>query len=88
MNVSLTPELEKLVLDKVDSGRYHSASEVIREGLRLLQEKDELHMIRLQELRKQVAAGLGQLDRGEGVSGAKTFGELRKKSRRARTKKK
>lgn len=87
MNVSLTPELEKLVLDKVGSGRYHSASEVIREGLRLLQEKDELHMIRLQELRNQVAAGLGQLDRGEGVSGEKAFTDLREKSRRARAKK-
>lgn len=36
MNVSLTPELEKFVQGKVESGLYHSASEVIREGLRLL----------------------------------------------------
>ncbi len=42
MNVSLTPELEKLVADKVGSGRYNSASEVVREALRLLEEQDQL----------------------------------------------
>lgn len=45
MNVSLTPELEKFVNDKVKSGMYYSASEVIREGLRLLKERDELGSI-------------------------------------------
>jgi antitoxin ParD1/3/4 len=40
MNVSLTPELEQLVTEKVESGRYTSASEVIREALRLLEEHD------------------------------------------------
>jgi hypothetical protein len=38
MNVSLTPELEKLVTRKVQSGLYQSASEVVREGLRLLED--------------------------------------------------
>ena len=41
MNVSLTPELEKLVQDKVASGLYQTASEVVREGLRLLKERDD-----------------------------------------------
>jgi putative addiction module CopG family antidote len=41
MNVSLTPELEKFVDGKVESGLYNNASEVVREGLRLLQERDE-----------------------------------------------
>jgi len=40
MNVSLTPELENFVSAKVDSGRYNSASEVVREALRLLEEHD------------------------------------------------
>ena len=40
MNISLTPELEQMVDDKVKSGRYASASEVIREGLRLLEERE------------------------------------------------
>lgn len=62
MNVSLTPELARYVQNKVSSGKYYSASEVIREGLRLLQERDQLHQIRLQELRDDIQAGL---DSGE-----------------------
>ena len=42
MNVSLTSELEQYVRDKVNSGMYYSASEVIREGLRLLKEREQL----------------------------------------------
>lgn len=46
MNVSLTPELENLIHEKVRSGRYLSASEVVREALRLLEERDELRELR------------------------------------------
>lgn len=59
MNVSLTPELEKMVADRVRSGRYASASEVIREALRLLGEQD-----RLSQLRQDVRLGLEQLNQG------------------------
>lgn len=62
MNISLTPELEKLVQDKVKSGRYHSASEVIREGLRLLEERDLLRQVKLQKLREEIQKGI---DSGE-----------------------
>jgi len=65
MNVSLTPELEALIQEKVSSGLYHSASEVVREALRLLHERDELRNSRLQELRKEIAVGIEQADRGE-----------------------
>lgn len=43
MNVSLTPELEKFVADKVKSGLYNNASEVVRASLRLLKEQEDLH---------------------------------------------
>jgi len=59
MNVSLTPELEKMVAERVTSGRYASASEVIREALRLLEERDQLN-----QLRQEVRLGLEQLDQG------------------------
>ncbi|MBH8576816.1 type II toxin-antitoxin system ParD family antitoxin [Nostocaceae cyanobacterium CENA369] len=62
MNVSLTPELEKWVQSKVESGMYTSASEVIREGLRLLKEQDALKAIRLNELRLKIQQGI---DSGE-----------------------
>lgn len=73
MNVSLTPELEQWVSEKVDSGRYRSASEVVREGLRLLQEREEEYGVRLEALRSDLHTGLAQLDRGEGVDGEEAF---------------
>lgn len=65
MNVSLTPELERLVNEKVQSGLYNSASEVVREGLRLLQEQDILKEIRRNELRREVMMGKEQIKNGE-----------------------
>ncbi len=65
MNVSLTPELEKLVNEKVKSGLYNSASEVIRESLRLLQEQDMLREIRRNELRREIMLGVEQIRNGE-----------------------
>lgn len=67
MNVSLTPELEKFIHDKVASGMYSSASEVVREAIRGLHERDLLDQIKLEELRKDIQIGLDQLDRGEFV---------------------
>ena len=46
MNVTLTPELEALVKRKVESGSYESSVEVIREALRLLEERDKLMALR------------------------------------------
>lgn len=65
MNVSLTPELERLINRKVKSGHYGSASEVVRESLRLLEERDQLRQLRLDQLRQEVARGVEQLDTGE-----------------------
>ena len=62
MNVSLTRELEKLVNEKVESGMYQTASEVIREALRLLQERDER---KLDRLRKDIRAGFAAIERGD-----------------------
>ena len=62
MNVSLTPQLEALVKSKVESGLYGSASEVMREALRLLDEHDRLRAMRLEELRAEIQKGL---DSGE-----------------------
>ena len=65
MNVSLTPTLEELVQRKVASGLYNSASEVIRDALRLLEERDEMRQLRLKALRREISVGLDQLERGE-----------------------
>jgi antitoxin ParD1/3/4 len=65
LNVSLTPELEKLVKDKVKSGRYLSSSEVVREGLRLLEQLDRFREEKLDALRRDVELGIEQADRGD-----------------------
>ena len=65
MNISLTKEFEAYVDQKVESGLYHSASEVIRDGLRLMIERDELHQSKLAELRKAIDVGVDQADRGQ-----------------------
>jgi antitoxin ParD1/3/4 len=78
VNISLTPELERLVDEKVKSGRYASASEVIREGLRLLEEHEELKQQRLAEVRRKIDRGIEQLDRGLGIPGSEARARLRK----------
>ncbi len=64
MNVSLTPELETLVNEKVKSSNYTSASEVVREALRLLKEQDELRRICREEVRREVMKGVTDIREG------------------------
>lgn len=65
MNVSLTPELESMVNEKVASGLYNSASEVVREALRLLFEQEEVRRLRIKELRREVKVGADQIKQGK-----------------------
>jgi len=58
MNISLTPQLEALVKNKVESGLYGSASEVMRDALRLLEERDRRQSSRIEELRAEIKKGL------------------------------
>ena len=59
---------------------YQSQSEVVREGLRLLKEREELKNLRLAQFRKEIAIGSKQADRGEFVDGEETFAEIRRRS--------
>lgn len=68
MNVSLTPQLEQYIKQKVSVGMYNSASEVVREALRLLEERDALQAMKLQALRNDIHQGLESLDSGQGKS--------------------
>jgi len=67
MNVSLTPELERLVSRRVASGRYGSASEVVREALRLLEEREHFRRVEIERLRRELRVGIRALDRGESL---------------------
>ena len=82
MNVSLTRELEEYVSRKVKMGLYKSASEVVREALRLLRQRDRADRGALDELHREIQIGLDQLDRGEGIPGEQVLAEIRGRARR------
>ena len=63
MNVSLTSELENYVKAKVATGMYNSASEVMREALRLMEERDAMQAVRLEALRQDINKGFDSLER-------------------------
>jgi antitoxin ParD1/3/4 len=88
MNVSLTPELERLIEQKVSSGLYGSASEVVREALRLLHYHEQAQARMVGELNRLIDEGIAEADRGELLSPAqarrRTSATLRKAARRRR----
>ena len=65
MNINLTPQLEELVRAKVSSGLYNSASEVVREALRLMEREDRLRAAALEQLRQEIQVGLQSGSAGE-----------------------
>ena len=80
MNVNLGTVFDQFVADLLKTGHYQSQSEILREGLRLLKEREELKQLRIAELRKEIAIGTAQADRGEFVDGKEVFAEIRKRS--------
>ncbi|MHC4955741.1 MAG: type II toxin-antitoxin system ParD family antitoxin [Planctomycetota bacterium] len=76
MNVSLTPELEALIQEKVASGLYNNQSEVVREALRLLVEQDRMRELHAAKLRAALAESLAQADRGETLDGEQVVREM------------
>jgi antitoxin ParD1/3/4 len=88
MNVSLTPELREFVETELKRGGYQTASEVVRAGLRRLQEERErLQPVpqTLEELESRLIQSLERLDRGEGVDGDAVFGRLRERIKERRS---
>ena len=84
MNVSLTPELDKFVSGKVESGRYNSASEVVREALRLLEEHDRARAAQLLAFNQELGARLASLDHGEYVKPKTARKRIEQKSQERR----
>ena len=80
MNVNLGTVLDNFIAELLNTGLYQSQSEVVREGLRLLKEREDFKNLRLAELRKEIAIGSEQADRGEFVDGEAAFAEIRRRS--------
>jgi antitoxin ParD1/3/4 len=91
MNVSLGLQWEQFVNEKVESGRYQTASEVLRDGLRLLEQRERaLRLMSPQtkeELEEMLEVGVKELDAGKGIPGDVALKDLRQRAaarRRAR----
>jgi antitoxin ParD1/3/4 len=88
MNVSLGDKWERFVEEKVKSGDYQSASEVLREGLRLMEERDllkRLSVSSLHDLEARLLENAEKLDRGEGLDGEAVFARLRQRRKARRS---
>jgi antitoxin ParD1/3/4 len=84
VNVNLTPELERLVQEKVRSGLYNNQSEVVRAALRVFVEQERLREAQLERLRTSLTEGIQQADRGELLDGPATVRSVRRSLKRPR----
>jgi antitoxin ParD1/3/4 len=75
-SVALSSHFESFIKQQVDSGRYNNASEVVRAGLRLLEDRELHQSVQLQELRSALAAGLAS---GPGIPAEQVFDRLEAK---------
>jgi antitoxin ParD1/3/4 len=76
MNVHLTPELERMVHSKVQTGRYNSASEVVREALRLMDDHDAFRALQRDDVRRKIEDGLSSISEGRVYDGDEVFAQL------------
>jgi antitoxin ParD1/3/4 len=76
-NINLTPEMDRYVAERIESGRYANASEVLRAGLRVLEQTEQEDELKLEALRAAVLAG-----EESGVADGDVMGEVRERIRR------
>ena len=81
VNVSLTPELSAFLQSRVQSGRYQTTSEVVREALRLLERQEQERDQAFQELKAKLERGASQAAAGDVLDGDEVFDELRAQGR-------
>jgi antitoxin ParD1/3/4 len=83
MSISLKPEQEQFVQERLKSGKYQSVDEVLLEAFRLLEERDRLYGHWVEQTRKEAAVGLAELNQGEGLDGETVIAQLQEKLRQA-----
>ena len=77
VNISITPEIDAFLQSRVDSGRYQTTSEVVREALRLLERQEQERDEAFHQLKARLEKGAAQAERGELLDGDQVFDELR-----------
>ena len=81
ITVTLPPELEAFIEERIASGRFATAGEAVREGLRLLEEREQEREAVLTELRQEIEVGVEQAKAGKLSDGRAFFEQLRQKIR-------
>lgn len=84
MSISLTPELEQFIQSQIASGKYASTEEVIIAGIKLLEERERIYKGRFEELKREIAIGVEQLEHGERIDGREVIEKLRQKNQAMR----
>jgi antitoxin ParD1/3/4 len=84
MSISLTPELEQFIQIQIASGKYASTEDVIIAGIKLLEERERIYKGRFEELKREIAIGVEQLERGERLDGREVIEKLRQKNQAMR----
>ncbi|MEK0187253.1 type II toxin-antitoxin system ParD family antitoxin [Microcoleus anatoxicus] len=84
MNITLKPEQSELIQQKLNSGKYNNAEEVIAEALQLLYQRDREYETWVEETRGKVDVAIDELRRGEGIDGDVVIDQLKEKLRQAR----
>jgi antitoxin ParD1/3/4 len=84
MNITLKPEQSELIQQKLNSGKYNNAEEVIAEALQLLYQRDREYETWVEETREKVDVAIEELRRGEGIDGNIVIAQLKEKLRQAR----
>jgi antitoxin ParD1/3/4 len=80
MNLSLPPDLDNMIRAKLESGLYDSWTQVIREALILLDERDQMRALRRERLLRELAIGIDQANDRQLVDGLEVFRRLRNKA--------
>lgn len=84
MNITLKPEQAELIQQKLNSGKYNNADEVITAALELLERRDREERTWVEETREKVDVAIEELSRGEGIDGELVVTQLQEKLRQAR----
>lgn len=82
MTISLKPEQEQFLQQKLKSEKYTTVDEILTEAFRLLEERDKQYDEWVKTTQTKLEIGLAQLDRGEGIDGEEVIAQLREKSRK------
>jgi antitoxin ParD1/3/4 len=83
MSISLSPDLERQITEKVESGEYESVEDVVSDAMRLLSQRNEENRVKLAALRSEIQKGIDSLDKGLRSPKDEVFARLRARRGRA-----